>query len=113
MRKKRRIEMMTEEQLKALFEYIDCVIDEKINLGNQLSNTMDYHNTRQAKENLTKVFTGHNILPKPLDRKWCMCMELESVARDGFSTCSKCRGQDAYGGSPVRPPEFLKKIKLQ
>jgi len=34
---------------------------------------------------------------------WCMCLELEHVARDGFSTCSICGGRDAYGGAKSRP----------
>lgn len=43
-------------------------------------------------------------------KHWCMCTELGSVLRDGWSTCSKCGGQDAYGRSPQRPVNMRKKI---
>jgi hypothetical protein len=42
------------------------------------------------------------------NEKWCMCTELEGVARDTLSTCMICGGKDAYGGSPDRGNEFKK-----
>jgi len=44
----------------------------------------------------------------PTDHPWCMCEALESVARDGYSTCSICGGKDAYGKSELRPPDQKK-----
>lgn len=38
-----------------------------------------------------------------MEKKWCMCTELNGVARDCFSTCSICGGKDAYGLSKERP----------
>jgi len=46
-----------------------------------------------------------------MDKKWCMCVELKSVARDGCSTCGVCGGKDAYGGSKDRP-KMYKKVLL-
>ena len=43
-----------------------------------------------------------------MENKWCMCTELNGVARDGDSTCSICGGKDAYGGSPERPKDKKK-----
>ena len=45
-----------------------------------------------------------------MNRKWCMCTTLDKVARDGFSTCSICGGQDAYGMSKDRPLSKKKTI---
>ena len=42
---------------------------------------------------------------------WCMCTKLENVYRDGYSTCSRCGGRDAYGKSQDRP-EHMKKGKV-
>jgi hypothetical protein len=42
-------------------------------------------------------------------KKWCMCTKLKMVARDMFSTCSICGGQDAYGASTARP-QHAKKV---
>ena len=50
-------------------------------------------------------FAGFN---KP--RRWCMCTQLRLVARDCFSTCAICGGQDAYGESPSRPENLRKEI---
>jgi len=36
------------------------------------------------------------------DQKWCMC-DIGLVYRDGFSTCAKCGGKDAYKKNPNRP----------
>ena len=44
------------------------------------------------------------------EREWCMCTELKGVARDMYSTCSICGGQDAYGFSKDRPQGKKKKI---
>ena len=45
------------------------------------------------------------------EQHWCMCTELEQVARDGFSTCSKCGGKDAYGMNKDRPDKFKKQLQ--
>ena len=42
------------------------------------------------------------------DKPWCMCTKLESVYRDGYSTCSVCEGKDAYGTSSKRPADKQK-----
>ena len=47
-------------------------------------------------------------MQKTIGKRWCMCPSLSGVARDGFSTCSICNGQDAYGKSQLRPFEFKK-----
>jgi hypothetical protein len=47
---------------------------------------------------------------KTMDKPWCMCAKLDTVARDGWSTCSKCDGKDAYGTSKFRPEDKQKKI---
>ena len=47
------------------------------------------------------------------NKHWCMCEKIESVYRDGFSTCSKCGGKDAYGNSPERGKEFKKELKKE
>jgi len=44
-------------------------------------------------------------LPTPT---WCMCTKVTLVARDGKSTCGRCGGVDAYGGSEMRPEKFKK-----
>ena len=44
-------------------------------------------------------------------RSWCMCTKLKSVARDGYSTCSICGGQDAYGCSASRPASMSKVLE--
>jgi hypothetical protein len=44
------------------------------------------------------------------DQKWCMCTKLQSVFRDGFSTCSICGGKDAYGKSKHRPVDKQKTL---
>jgi len=46
--------------------------------------------------------------PSLVEKHWCMCTELLAVARDMFSTCSKCGGKDAYGASTLRPTEYKK-----
>ena len=43
-----------------------------------------------------------------MEKKWCMCTELNGVARDCDSTCSICGGKDAYGESPERPKDKKK-----
>lgn len=43
-------------------------------------------------------------------KKWCMCTKLNLVARDMFSTCSICGGQDAYGKSSDRPNHAKKTL---
>ena len=43
-------------------------------------------------------------------RRWCMCRKLDSIARDGFSTCGICGGRDAYGTSIERPPVYSKLV---
>lgn len=40
-----------------------------------------------------------------------MCLYLDQVYRDGWSTCSKCKGQDAYGKSLHRPDCFKKIVR--
>ena len=45
---------------------------------------------------------------KKTSKRWCMCTKLDGIARDGFSTCTICKGQDAYGGSIKRGEEFAK-----
>ena len=45
------------------------------------------------------------------NKHWCMCTELAMVYRDGWSTCSKCGGRDAYGKSKERPPGKQKTLK--
>jgi len=37
------------------------------------------------------------------EQKWCMCETVGGVYRDGFSTCAKCGGKDAYKKNPNRP----------
>ena len=37
-----------------------------------------------------------------MDKHWCMCKIVTGVARDGFSTCMKCGGKDAYKSSSER-----------
>ena len=46
-----------------------------------------------------------------MKKKYCMCTEIGNVARDGFSTCQKCGGVDAYGGDLDRGKKYAKKIK--
>jgi len=36
---------------------------------------------------------------------WCMCTEVDIVARDMWATCGQCGGQDAYKRSKGRPQE--------
>ena len=60
---------------------------------------------------IDKVLNGEQYKPEPMDKAWCMCTELAGVYRDGQSTCSKCGGKDAYGGSKDRPPEKQKKLE--
>jgi hypothetical protein len=40
---------------------------------------------------------------------WCMCEEVDLVARDMFATCGNCGGRDAYGTSEDRPEKYKKK----
>jgi hypothetical protein len=40
-----------------------------------------------------------------------MCTELKGVARDMYSTCSICKGQDAYSTSDQRPIKLIKSLK--
>lgn len=47
-----------------------------------------------------------------IDKHWCMCINLQSVFRDCFSTCSICGGQDAYGQSVNRPEDKQKTVVL-
>ena len=42
--------------------------------------------------------------------KWCMCERIGEVARDMYSTCSRCGGRDAYGESKQRPKNKRKTI---
>lgn len=52
-------------------------------------------------------------IERKIDKHWCMCTELEAVYRDRYSTCSKCKGKDAYGRSEERPKEYQKEIKTK
>ena len=45
-----------------------------------------------------------------MENEWCMCLKLESVARNFLSTCSICGGKDAYGGSNLRPNRLKKQL---
>jgi hypothetical protein len=42
------------------------------------------------------------------ESSWCMCTVIDKVARDMRSTCQKCGGRDAYGGSKDRPEKYKK-----
>ena len=46
-----------------------------------------------------------------IDKHWCMCTNLQNVARDCLSTCSICNGKDAYGSSIDRPNNKHKTIR--
>lgn len=48
-----------------------------------------------------------------MEKKWCMCIELKGVARDGFSTCMICSGKDAYGKSTDRGTKYQKNTAQQ
>jgi len=47
-----------------------------------------------------------------IDKKWCMCIELQTVFRDGDATCSICGGKDAYGKDLDRPKDKKKVVVL-
>lgn len=47
-----------------------------------------------------------------IDKKWCMCIELQTVFRDGDATCSICGGKDAYGKDLNRPKDKQKVVVL-
>lgn len=47
-----------------------------------------------------------------MEKHWCMCKNIGAVARDGFSTCSKCGGKDAYGKGRGRPLDKEKNMVL-
>ena len=44
---------------------------------------------------------------------WCMCKEIQGVARDMHATCCICGGIDAYGKSKHRPFKFKKILKCE
>lgn len=52
------------------------------------------------------------ILGGTSDKKWCMCIELQTVFRDGDVTCSICGGKDAYGKDLARPKDKQKVVVL-
>ena len=57
-----------------------------------------------------KLATHFQSVAELKEKHWCMCLELSGVFRDGLSTCSKCSGKDAYGGSPDRPKDKIKGV---